>query len=281
MNTPQKKGKVTNKNLETSSQKKEKETRLHPAKNTNEKPSSWDIRNLPYSKEGIGEQFIFANTAWADTLRKKNSLESAEHSSKARSSDNTEQNETLLEKPNSFNYKEIFGRMRNYKQHAPNHVLLADERELLGQLLVKALAPPAEIVFDDNGDIDFYEAKDMFENLTDNEEQAHMDKIYRIAASVSVTIGHELGYYLYNNELRHINPEVVTDFCIANNLPSDLFTKNAVFAHMYMIELLHQGIDPIALLLNVDSILQIPKASINSILKSAYNTLAKLTKNDA
>lgn len=253
MNTPQKKGTKAKQALPNNPQKNEKEVEVTFVKNATEKPRI-DIRNLPYSKNGKGDIFIMSNG-------KANAVKNAGKTAEA---DNL--NAPIETKQsNTPGEDEILKRIKSYTDRATSQTLNEDESQMLAKLLLKALAPPAEMVFIQDGSDEDFSAMEAFANYTEADRIRNDEAMGKIITNVSMALGKELGYFMVKNNYHFPSSEVVNAFCEANNLPPDLFTKGIVICHIFFKEFIAQGCHPIIIMLNAYKILSTPQKLVEAI----------------
>jgi hypothetical protein len=169
-------------------------------------------------------------------------------------------------------HKEILERLRAYKSLSVNNHLSAEEKKTLMTLLLKAIAPPVESILAIPNDAGEFEALDAFDNFSDADMENAGDTLAKIFTEVSMAIGTELGKYMYKHDYNEPNDEMIDAFCEELGFPPKAFNKGIVLSHMYCMELLHQGYDPVPAILNADNILKSAENSLRAIMVTASVT---------
>jgi hypothetical protein len=70
-------------------------------------------------------------------------------------------------------------------------------------------------------------------------------------------------------------------FTEAMGFPPKVFNKGIVLSHMYCMELLHQGYNPVPAILNSDNILKSAEKSLRAIMVTASVTQRTLKDNES
>jgi len=267
MSTPQKKGNRANAALPNTPQNPKNEVEVTFVKQAANKPRI-DIRNLPYSKEGIGDIFLMSKG-------KANAAKKADTKSAGNAPNASKEKNTATDRGS---HAEIIKRLKSYTSQATSRNLSELEVQTLAKLLLKAIAPTAEMVFLKDSSEERFKATETFANFTEEEHIRTGDHIGELVTKVSMAIGKELGYFMADNHYDYPTPEVLNAFFESNNLPPDLFTKGIVLCHIFIIEFIAQGCHPAVILLATDRILQTPEKLASAIHVAAqyFYNLAKI-----
>lgn len=169
-------------------------------------------------------------------------------------------------------HESILNRLKAYKSLSVNNHLNADEKKTLMTLLLKAIAPPVETILATPNDAGEFEALDAFDNFSDADMDEAGDGLAKIFTEVSMAIGTALGKYMYKHNHTEPDDHILDLFCEEMGFPPKAFNKGLVLAHMYSMELLHHGYDPVPAILNSDNILRSAEQSIRAIMVSASVT---------
>jgi hypothetical protein len=178
-------------------------------------------------------------------------------------------------------HQQILDRLKAYKTLSVNNRLTSEEKTNLMILLLKAIAPPVESVLSNPSSGDDFEQIDAFDNISDEQMMSHGEELAKIFTEVSMAIGSELGKFLYRNNVTEPSDEIMDTFYEEMGFPPKTFNKGMVISHMYCMELLHQGYDPIPAILNMDNILKSAEKSLHAIMVTAGVTRRTLEENDS
>ncbi len=169
-------------------------------------------------------------------------------------------------------HESILSRLRAYKSLSVNNQLNAEEKQTLMTLLLKAISPPVETILAMPNDAGDFGALDAFNNYSDANMDTAGDELAKIFTEVSMAIGTELGKYMYKHNHSEPDDEIMDLFCEEMGFPPKAFNKGLVLAHMYSMELLHHGYDPVPAILNSDNILRSADQSVRAIMVTASVT---------
>lgn len=175
---------------------------------------------------------------------------------------------------------ELFERLKNYKANSINNRLTAEESAELLRLHIKAMAPPVEAVLSEPNSEKEYTDIDTFDNVSDSTLENYGDFISETFTDICITMGKELGKWMYKHDIAKPTDDQMDEFCAENNLPPRLFNKALVLSHMYLTELGHRNANPLPVIINADSILKSAEKNVRGILMTAVAVYHQLKDNE-
>jgi hypothetical protein len=175
----------------------------------------------------------------------------------------------------------ILERLKAYKSMRINNRLSEEEKTTLMTLFLKAISPPVESILSNPNNEEEFDPIDAFDNCSDQIMSEASDELAKIFTEVSIAIGTELGKYLYKHNHKEPNDEIIDGFTEEMGFPPKVFNKGIVLSHMYCMELLHQGYNPVPAILNVDNILKSAEKSLRAIMVTAKVTKRTLEENES
>lgn len=175
----------------------------------------------------------------------------------------------------------ILDRLRAYKSMSINNRLSEEEKTTLMTLFLKSIAPPVDSILSSPSNEDEFNAMDAFDNCSDDVMNEAGEELAKIFTEVSIAIGTELGKYLYKHGHKEPSDEIMDAFTEEMGFPPKVFNKGIVLSHMYCMELLHQGYDPVPAILNSDNILKSAEKSLRAIMVTASVTQRTLKENES
>lgn len=175
----------------------------------------------------------------------------------------------------------ILERLKAYKSMSINNRLSEEEKTTLMTLFLKSIAPPVDSILSSPTNEDEFDAIDAFDNCSDEIMTEAGDELAKIFTEVSMAIGTELGKYLYKHGHKEPSDEIMDAFTDEMGFPPKVFNKGIVLSHMYCMELLHQGYNPVPAILNSDNILKSAEKSLRAIMVTASVTQRTLKDNES
>jgi hypothetical protein len=175
----------------------------------------------------------------------------------------------------------ILDRLKAYKSMSINNRLSEQEKTTLMTLFLKSIAPPVDSILSSPTNEDEFDAIDAFDNCSDEIMTEAGDELAKIFTEVSMAIGTELGKYLYKHGHKEPSDEIMDAFTDEMGFPPKVFNKGIVLSHMYCMELLHQGYNPVPAILNSDNILKSAEKSLRAIMVTASVTQRTLKDNES
>ena len=175
---------------------------------------------------------------------------------------------------------ELFDRLKNYKANAINSKLTSEEETELLRLTIKAMSPPPEAFIALPRSKKAYEEIDAFDNISDANLDKSWSQISEIFTEICITLGKELGTWMYKHNIVIPKDEQLDNFYTEHNLPPRLFNKKLMLLHMYLSELIHRKVNPLPIILNTDVLRSSAEKNVINIYMTAMATNNQLKKDE-